>query len=645
MPRTNQIGVNVQNRSKTETDKNNISPRPNETEKAFAYPELEPGRALINLATGDIIEFQHRINGFTDTVEGRLTSGEEYYNKEYGTREGQDWGGIIEDAFLSFTVRQCPEPNEHGEIHIPLDTPDESDVIDMTPSTFEQRYLFDGHRAQPLLIVERPEASYEEVMAGDTYSIVGWYDPSENTESDRIKPVETISHQHPEIVGVEYTTTTKRSLPRLDVSVDWKKATTGMAVTKTSDGYSGEAVSELTDFSIDVAVDGGQRMYFVDAPFDARETINGNKTNPSWDGRRKVHKIDAGNVTLETLVEHYTSDGWEVSVSGDAIDFSGKTTISVTPASEETAEISDIFAFAFSEDVSVGSQLRVPGSEATVDTEYVGDAEFIEVRKEDGVDSVTVVSEPNESHFEGVVDEENGKIGFKCSEDDSSLPKRQSWKETRYNYDIKQKRWTMNTCAVEQIIDIFMSEGKAVTMRSDAVERFGEEVETTESRSVDVDSVAASNIESHSIESFELEVTDEENTPSCRDVHGVSSVNHETLTLLNLELSVGEQNSSINRNVDIGASDIAQLPNGIRDQWLSNTDVEETGTYEWFHPETSARIRVEPVNNEDTWGEEYAVLAMSPKGTSMEKITTVADERDAVLTVITHMKGYAKAFN
>lgn len=665
MPRTNHIGANVQNTQKTEIDKENAATQPNETELRYAYPELTPGRALINVKTGELIEFQHRMPGFTDTVEGRLSKREEDFNEEYRTPKGQDWGGIIEHSFISFNVRACPRPNNNGEIHVPTDRPSEADIVDVSPETFEDLHLFkDNGRAEPLLLVERPEVTYNEIVTGETYTIKGWFDPTEDTEKARLKATEDIATAHPEIIDAEYTTYTERELSFADTAVRWNDGATALRVDAYTDenNFAFERQSGTTEFTIR-HVNTGDGVYLIlESPFEAKDTITGSSLDVTWNpGRIEEWGCDPTVENLKTALSEFSDSEWTVCIDSSVVEAFSEDRTRVDVSEEESASLEEIFDFTFTKTTSVKSMIEVPGAGVTFDPAEFSPEAIVELTRDDSGSTEFTVDErqsAGENHI--VIDFKEGnssadaeKLCVDCPDESEakSLAKSPDWKEAQYNYIISTDRWEMNQCAADTVLSAFLDAGRTVTSTVDSLISMGERVEVEEMETVEA-SEEPSTVESYSAsdaESSDIELN-EESTCSCQDVFGASDVNEKRLTLLNIDLTVADADDSENRSISIGDCRIPQIPEQLSDEWHSNTDGMATDEYEWFHPETSARIHVEVTSDAEEvsksmWGEEYVIYVKTPKSDEEECIGNVATEKQAALTVISHLKGYSMAFN
>lgn len=231
--------------------------RDNETEIRTAFPNLRPGRALVNLNTGEMYEFQHPTTHVT-LGEEQLTDFEESYEYKYGDGpQGQDYGNEIHRRWVAYRKVDCPVPNEHSEIPVETSAPGREEVVQKTPKAFYENELLeevqtgwnkvctterttdewvwamdemteqevresDEHtlhgemyekktkevtviepetetRAVPFVVVERPEVSYSEVSENDTWEVEGWYWPYTGDKEARVRPLHEIVEQFPDI--------------------------------------------------------------------------------------------------------------------------------------------------------------------------------------------------------------------------------------------------------------------------------------------------------------------------------------------------------------------------------------------------------------------------------------------------------------
>lgn len=231
--------------------------RDNETEIRTAFPNLRPGRALVNLNTGEMYEFQHPTTHVT-LGEREMTEFEERYERKYGDGpQGQDYGNEIHRRWVAFRKVDCPVPNEHSELPVETSAPRRDEVVQKTPKAFYENDLVeevqtgwkkvrttervtdewewamdemteeevrqsDEHtlhgemyekktkpvtviepetetRPVPFVIVERPEVSYSEVSENDTWEVIGWYWPYTGDKAERVRPLHEIVEQFPDI--------------------------------------------------------------------------------------------------------------------------------------------------------------------------------------------------------------------------------------------------------------------------------------------------------------------------------------------------------------------------------------------------------------------------------------------------------------
>jgi len=200
------IGTQQQKRKySTSPDKSNRDTEQKENIKRIHYPELCPGRALVNLATQNLIEIFHGVEGHTETCEELKTSKQEYYDKKYRTPEGQNYGGIITEYHLRVHIRDLPEPNEHGEIPVDADRPSEDELVEISPHELAENHLYaDDHYPNPLLLVERPQLTYDEISIGETWNIINWYWPKGNSRTERLRDPTELPYKFPEFLNIDY---------------------------------------------------------------------------------------------------------------------------------------------------------------------------------------------------------------------------------------------------------------------------------------------------------------------------------------------------------------------------------------------------------------------------------------------------------
>lgn len=636
--RTNEIGADVYSQTETELDKSNLDVKQNETEKHRAFPELEPGRALINAATGELIEFHHQMMGFVDTVEGRLAGYEEYINEEYGTPEGQDWGGIIEHFFIAMTRRPCPTPNQHGEIHVPIHRPAEEEIIDMKPERFKETVLFDdNNRANPLLVVERPQATYGEIAAGDTFEVEGWYDPRESP-GERIKPVNEMGAQHPEINGIDYTTTTRKQFntETINASVDWDSQTSDAAIRFTADNDDSISVTENTnrsDVHIDIESIGNVgTQLLIDAPYSMKRVLDDLSCDAKWSGRHRVYHTDATSDAIAELLIEFVRDGEPVTMDADVVDELFTTNVDVIPDENVEVTVDDVLEYTFTVEHEVGTQTSIPGVSASIDLSETTASDIVTVMANDSVEA-SITDEAAENH---VISVSNDTFEFDCPKKNGSIVKSLPWKEARYDFNQGKNTWDIKTDFVAETISLFVEQGNNVSITVGALMVAGDDETVVETEEINVDSDSIVGINTYDSASDDENVTldiSRENEAAVSDVFGVTSPS-ENASLLNLELTTTTDHSA-SMDLNIGGNELDEVPSSVIEQWNTTSDPDEVDTYEWYNPRTSARIRVVEV---DGWGSEFDVYVETPQADELENICRIADEKRTTLEVIKHLK-------
>lgn len=640
--RTNEIGADVYARTETELDKNNLGIEQNETEKNRAFPELEPGRALINAATGELIEFHHQMMGFVDTVEGRLAGYEEYINKEYGTPKGQDWGGIIEHFFVSMTRRPCPTPNQHGEIHVPMQRPAEDEIVDVKPEQFKNSVLFaDDGRANPLLLVERPKATYGEITAGDTFEVKGWYDPRE-VAGERVKPVSEMGAQHPEISGVDYETETEQLFvsDSVSVTVPWDSQSESAAVRFTSDDTGSirvETNTNRSDVHIECDTIGSVgKQLLIDAPYEMKHLLDGLSCGAKWSGPHRMYHTDMTGDAFAELLTVFARDESELTMDAEVVDAMCETVIDVVPGEDATVSVADVLDFTFTVQNEVGTCTSIPGVPASIDVSNADASDVVTVSPGDSI-TASVTDSSAENH---VISVSNDVFEFDCPKRNGSIVKSLPWKEARYDFNQGAETWDIKSEFVGETIALFVEEDEPVSLTVAALRVAGDDETVIETEEIEVDSDSIVGMDEYETTSGESNTGMElssESAASVNDVFGVMSVS-EDISLLNLELTTTSEHSA-SMALDIGDSELDEVPSSVVEAWNTTSDPEAIDTYEWYNPRTSARIRVVEV---DGWGSEFDVYVETPNGDELENVCRVASEKKATLEVIKFLKALTR---
>jgi len=165
-------------------------------------------------------------------------------------------------------------------------------------------------------------------------------------------------------------------------------------------------------------------------------------------------------------------------------------------------------------------------------------------------------------------------------------------------------------------------------------------ISITEEREVEIDEDAAMHLDTYDSPAVSdthgdiSSLSDESETDS-QTVYGVRLEQSDAPSLMTLDMTLADTDTGM--SVDIGG-DLPGLPASVKDEWQPSADGEDAD-YGWYHPMTSARITV---NETDGWGTEYDIYAATPDAAEPEHIVTVADERTAALTAMTHLKALTR---
>lgn len=353
--RNNEIGVDVHRTTETENSKGDtFEVGINETQHEFEYPNLRPGRALLALDTGELVEFHHPELGVTDASEGRRSSIEEYYDWKYNNQKGQDWGGIIQKYQVTFVRRDAPVPNDHFEIPAATDRPASHELTSAKPETFKRTILFDGDQPRPLLLLERPAVSYDEAAAGETYTCLGWFDQLESDAGERVKHHSEISSKHPAIVGGDAAINHDYELENLDIAVaaGSVESANNFAFSQTENDYDVEVVGERGEIHATLGTAFGDTRFIIDAPYDANEYIKQLGGQPRWNPDHNAWAVIATNETLQDMIATLSATRWNLTVDSLVVEKIANRTVTVDVEDVDEASFADIEAFAFDDTAS-----------------------------------------------------------------------------------------------------------------------------------------------------------------------------------------------------------------------------------------------------------------------------------------------------
>lgn len=634
--RANEIGADVYSTTNTDLDKNNLGVEPQEVEEIHDYPELRPGRALLAVDTAELIEFVHRVPCETETVEGTRSprTGKKQWTNEYET--GQDWGGLLQHHFISYAKREAPSPNQHDEIHAPLDRPSEAEITDMSPDGFERIILFNDNEPRPLLLMERPEVSYEEVVPGETYDVVGWYDPTGDCETERVKPVSTMAHRFPEIAGVDGTKSTTMVIPEIGLEIQWDDVDARQSNIKVSpegDDIEFSVKIRHMDFHVEVGVgEYEDRQLFITNPYDANDLVKGlDAYAGGWNSALNAWPMHYNLDALTNIVSTITDAGHSFTIDASIIENLGESRIDVTPDEYVEVDVTDVLEATFTETVEIGEEITLPELDVMVSTDMM-DGDVVRMTASEG-DAVTVTdcesASPN--HVTNVV---SNTITFTCDREHADLVKSLDWGETQYEYDFETDEWTLNASGFSELVTAFVENDQSVTVAVDSLSRIGESEPVTVTQTLDVDDDEICGLErfasvDKAIYDYTEIETNEETTPPEGMVINAEEADGYTLTALNMALT--EAQSSPNMTIDLGDVGI-DLQDSVKKNWYATESDDDT--HSWRHQTADANITVEEVEG---WGTEYAIHIEEQEMANPEHVVTLADERMVVNTVIMHM--------
>lgn len=206
------LGLDPETIDGTETPRNSAYSGINEHNTGI--PELSVGHALVDLEQDRLIEIRDFKQGNVTPIGGRYA----------GTSRGFDTDHMDIEYFVCYHETTLPPVNDHGEIALTHDELAPADLTERSPAQFSKHILMRDDCHRPLLVAERTQASYSEVIqTGETYSITGWLDTRRDT-GDRLRPLDTLTDAYP---GIDDPLTTispdTRQLvfPDLSIELDW----------------------------------------------------------------------------------------------------------------------------------------------------------------------------------------------------------------------------------------------------------------------------------------------------------------------------------------------------------------------------------------------------------------------------------------
>lgn len=652
--RTHEIGVDRYSPEKTELDKNDLGTSPNETIRQHKYPELYPGRALVDLSSGTLLEIMHRTHGVTDTVGGTKNSLQEYWDWQEGEQTGQTWGGIFQSFHIAYVKRPVPTPNPHAEIPAPTKRPPERNIQDLRPERFCSEILLDGDRPRPFLLLERPQASYEEVMPGETYDVVGWYWPVADEPDARVRDVANMADQFPEIAGVEGTEVTVLTLPGLDFEFEYDADTDDDFVFEfspdsTASGSQAGAASidfttrsTTTDFHVRNAAGG---YLAIESPYEAKEDIKGLSRETNWDSTESVWKVSQSTGALAELIREFTASGWTFTVDGSVLTAHADSHVETRASESVTVTLRDVLTYAFEvpETTTEAGSVALDGTDHRV---QVADqsASLLELvppaSDQDALGKGTAVDTPGTTHVTDVTDSE---VRLTCPRNHNELVKALNFQRAQYEFDYDQEEWVVNRQSGGALLTKFLQSGETLTITWENLAALGE-VHTEEPASTQVEDPDRTSLEGdtdlfpHTESSYsdqptlEFECGGSEGDGS----DGLTSVleypTDESLSLFAIDCTLYAHSQENRPSLSAVDKELDCVPQSVATTWhpMDATEMD----YQWRHPETGEWVGVKEVPG---WGTEFAVYVNDADGPE-EHVVTLANEQMAAHTAIVHLK-------
>jgi hypothetical protein len=449
-----------------------------------------------------------------------------------------------------------------------------------------------------------------------------------------------MGEQHPEITGVDYNVKTKKQLRNKDVRItaDWdvQVDTAAIRVESDSDGFTVESNTNRSDVHIEVGQtknDGKQVL--IDAPYSMKEKLDALTCGATWNNMHRMYQAPPTTSVVFEVLNSFTSDGCAVSMDAAVMDDLGETIVDVITDEETHVTVNDVFEYTFTIEDEIGVKTSIPGIAPSVDLDGVDAESNVVISPSDSVE-VSVSSSEARNHIVSINED---TFVFDCPRESSSIVKSLPWKEARYDFNKQAETWDINRGFVGDIIRLCIEAEEPVSVSTDVVDVVGSEESIVETTEISVDSDEIVGMDSYVSGDGGADVVDMdvETSVSAHDVFGVVNPSSE-LSLLNLELTTTDDEYSESVSIDLGSSELHEVPDYIVDEWNVTSDSDEMGTYEWVNPQNTARIRVVET---DGWGCEFDVYVETPHGNDFENVCTVADEKKTTLEVIKFLKTLA----
>lgn len=592
------LGTTVYNTTNTEVDRRNTTTGKQEQTRHDPFKQLVPGTALLNLRSGTVIEFLPPKLGSVMTTEGLFTDSEEYQHWKYGNKKGQNWGGIQEHFYVTYTKRTPTGINDHHEITVPTDQPAPDEITHVKPDTFESQVLSSDGEPIPFLLLERSEINYHETNI-DTYQINGYYDTTASSDN-RVSPITAVVDHHPELFDIDHNKTIYKKA--LDGRVPQSKLDKHNFVI-IGDNHRTTQSSDTAEVTITIRTAFQKQSILIDSPFDAKETIKDLPYNTRWDNDSKQWAV-VGQTGEEQLLDVITAlDDWEIALSTRVFDAISETEIETTlnepvpdnPLDELHTEIEQ----------TIPTQVQV-----TPETEPINidSHELLAITTGD-----TTTVEPATSTGEVHIDQADTETAtVVCNREHASIIKQLDWETADYKWHQENQHWTLNIESTTDLIQLFINNNVDLTISTEIASQI--EVDNSESENTDDSTTQSSSSDQHSY-------------PTQNDTYT-------TTTLDGIAMILESTNTSPNFGVDLGQLVTDDLSDRIIAQW---TVSEEDTTITFYNTRTTEEIHVETTSN---WGDEYKITIEDSQTTTT--LGPFASEETTVTTVLEHINAMSR---
>jgi len=608
--------------NKHNPDKYNLNAIQHERIKTIEFPALQPGQALVNLSTGELVEIFHPVQGGTELSQEELIAWHENdsYDEDDGDEQGRDFGGVIEHYHMNVRIMEAPSPNKHGEIPVTTERPEGDELTELKPEKFTEFVLMSNDsQPDPFLLLDRPEVTYEEASPYETYTVEGWYDPSEGAGA-RVKDPSDIASAFPDLTDAEYTEAELYTFFNTDENLPNDVVTEASFVGFSADDNTLATMDAKGDVHITEGMRYGQSHVEVECSQSESDDIKSNAFKAYWDGESWGINLSKEQLSkreiVGTLINTFAGEDVSVSLSETIAHEFGSVTKAVTfeDGSQPAVDSNQLIHRTLGNKDSL--QISIP-EHNLCSTVGDTDALYIEI----DASSTLGIKKRNTTLTSTITEIQSDTIIVDCPSKHAEIVKSVDHEKADYDFDWDSKTWTVDIEAVPDLINAYIEQETRLAITTENIARLP--VATQVSNKPDLDLPEQAHYQN---DIFAWTTRSDSASLKTPDTCGLEL----TLDVIDTRIQKG-----------IGSYSDSRIPACVAHNWIKSEPEEERHLVNWYEAETGSRVIVEEVEG---WGTEYRLLMKDgDKHESAEPVVTLADERLVARTALDHLRALTHA--